>query len=56
MTTIDPQSLQSDAQREPLRTLSGYRNDRARGILFGMNLIPRGTGSIHVGDTVTVLQ
>ena len=56
MTTIDPVSLQADAQREPLRTLSTYRNDKERGILFGMNLIPRGTGLIKVGDTLTVLR
>ncbi len=56
MTTIDPQSLQPNEQREPLRTLSKYRNDRERGILFGMNLIPRGTGTLHVGDQLTVLK
>jgi uncharacterized protein len=53
MTTIE----QTTAERgkEPLRTLATYRNDRGR-ILFGQNMIPRSTGQITVGDTLTVLE
>ena len=39
---------------EPLRTLSRYRRT-PKGVTFGMNLIPRGTGTVRVGDAVTVL-
>jgi uncharacterized protein YcbX len=55
MTTIDPHTAEKHATQEPLRTLAGYRRDRSRGILFGVNLIPRGTGTLRVGDAVEVL-
>ncbi|GIH12900.1 MOSC domain-containing protein [Rugosimonospora africana] len=41
--------------REPLRTLARHRNVD-QGLLFGLNLIPDGTGEIRVGDQVTVLD
>ncbi len=39
---------------EPLRTLATYRRAPA-GVLFGQNLIPRGSGVLSVGDAVEVL-
>lgn len=54
-TTIDPATATRDADGEPLRTLLGYRRTPA-GVTFGMNLIPRGTGRVHRGDPVTVLD
>lgn len=56
MTTIDPDTGVPDAGREPLLTLSRYRRDRTRGILFGVNLIPRGVGTVSVGDPVEILD
>jgi uncharacterized protein YcbX len=56
MTTVDPRTGIKDEALEPLRTLSTYRRDRARGILFGVNLIPRGEGEIALGDSVEVLD
>lgn len=53
-TTIDHHSGEPDPDGEPLRTLKTYRRG-ARGITFGMNLIPRGTGAIASGDAITVL-
>ncbi|MBA2238591.1 MAG: MOSC domain-containing protein [Lysobacter sp.] len=53
-TTIDPTTLTRDPGGEPLRTLTGYRRTPA-GVTFGMNLIPRGTGPLRVGDAVEVL-
>ena len=42
--------------REPLRTLAGFRRgDRGR-VLFGQNLIPDGTGRLTVGDKVEVIE
>jgi uncharacterized protein YcbX len=40
---------------EPLRTLAKIRNFDGKA-MFGSNLIPAGTGTIRVGDTVEVLQ
>ncbi|MBV5260573.1 MOSC domain-containing protein [Synechococcus moorigangaii CMS01] len=39
--------------QEPLRTLSTFRHT-AKGILFGINLMPTSFGKISVGDTVTI--
>lgn len=55
MTTVDPATGVKNEQLEPLRTLSTYRRDRARGILFGVNLIPRSLGEVSVGDEIEVL-
>lgn len=53
-TTIDPASMTRDPDGEPLRTLSRYRR-APKGVTFGMNLIPRGTGVVQRGDAVRVL-
>lgn len=53
-TTIDPVTLTRDPDGEPLRTLARYRRTAA-GVTFGMNLIPRATGTVRRGDRVTVL-
>ena len=54
-TTIDPDTGAKDPAMEPLRTLSGYRKQDGKGVLFGQNLIPRGVGAIHVGDPVEII-
>lgn len=58
-TTVDPVSMTRDPDGEPLRTLATYRRAPPAlgltGVLFGMNLIPRGTGTVRRGDTVSVL-
>ena len=53
-TIVDPDSGRRDPNGEPLRTLVGYRRTPS-GVTFGQNLIPRGVGSIRIGDAVTVL-
>ena len=53
-TTVDPLRGVRRDDGEPLDILKNYRRTPA-GITFGMNLIPRGTGTLRVGDTVTVL-
>lgn len=50
-TTIDPATAMRDPRGEPLRTLATYRRGDG-GVVFGMNLIARGTGRIAVGDAV----
>lgn len=53
LTTIDPATGQPG--KEPLRTLTHYRN-RNNKILFGQNAIARGTGVLHVGDSINVVE
>lgn len=55
-TTVDPLSGQRDPAGEPLATLRGYRLDKAaRGVMFGVNLVPRSTGSIAAGQPIQVI-
>ena len=57
LTTVDPQTGEKGADGEPLKTLRSFRFDKAaRGILFGVNLIPRQLGTVSVGDPVSVLD
>ncbi len=53
ITTVD----QYDASKsvEPLRTLASYRQKNNK-IYFGQNLLHRGAGSIHVGDSIEVIK
>ncbi|WP_444996986.1 MOSC domain-containing protein [Aliikangiella sp. IMCC44359] len=51
LTTVDPETGIKSDNGEPLKTLSQYRRTD-NGIIFGMNLIPRTTGSIKLGDPV----
>lgn len=53
-TTVDPMAGARRDDGEPLNILKDYRRTPS-GITFGMNLIPRGTGTLRVGDAVTVL-
>jgi uncharacterized protein YcbX len=54
-TTVDLERGQFDPSGEPLRTLKTYRRS-PDGITFGQNLIPRGTGTLRVGDALQVLE
>lgn len=49
--TIDQDTAQ--AGKEPLRALARFRK-RGSAVLFGMNVVPRGTGLLRVGDAVVV--
>lgn len=53
-TTVDPVAGARRDDGEPLNILKDYRRTPA-GIIFGMNLIPRGTGTLRIGDAVRVL-
>ena len=53
VTTIDPDS--GVPGREPLRTLAELRRRDGK-VYMGVNLVPRGTGTIRVGDSVLVLE
>lgn len=58
-TTVDAATMTRDPDGEPLRTLATYRRAPAgsglSGVLFGMNLVPRGAGTLRRGDAVSVL-
>ena len=53
-TTVDFERGEFDPSGEPLKTLTTYRRGE-RGVTFGQNVIPRGTGTVRVGDMIEVL-
>ena len=55
MTTLDPQSGERSADREPLATLRGYRQ-REGEVYFGQNLIACGAGELTVGMPLDVIE
>lgn len=54
LTTVDPDSGQKRPDAEPLKTLSQYRRGPG-GVFFGMNLIPRNTGTLNLQDKVEII-
>jgi uncharacterized protein YcbX len=54
-TTVDFEQGAFDPSGEPLRTLTTYRRT-PMGVTFGQNLIPRGSGTLRLGDPVEVLD
>ncbi|VVN03611.1 putative protein YcbX [Pseudomonas fluorescens] len=55
LTTVDPQTGERSADREPLATLQKYRAQED-GAMFGQNLVNDGFGQLEVGMPVTVLE
>lgn len=55
LTTIDPQTGERSADREPLTTLKTYRQKEGD-VLFGQNLVADGSGVLEVGMPVRVLE
>lgn len=53
-TTVDPVTGIRDPDGEPLRTLITYRR-LTRGVSFGQQLIPRGSGTLRRGDPIELL-
>ncbi|MFE3826993.1 MOSC domain-containing protein [Streptomyces sp. NPDC059092] len=53
ITTTDQRT--AERGREPLRTLGRHRRFDGK-LVFGQNLIPGSTGTVRVGDPVTVLE
>ncbi len=51
MTTVDQET--SARSKEPLKTLATYRQKNNK-ILFGQNLVHKGTGTIRIGDEISV--
>jgi hypothetical protein len=55
MTTLDPQTGERSADREPLTTLKTYR-ERDGNVYFGQNLIACGEGQLRLDMPVQVLE
>ncbi|MDP3815924.1 MOSC domain-containing protein [Pseudomonas sp.] len=55
MTTLDPQTGERSADREPLNTLKSYR-EREGEVYFGQNLIACGEGRLTLDMPVEVLE
>ncbi|MFW5825634.1 MAG: MOSC domain-containing protein [Marinobacter sp.] len=53
MTTVDPDTGSRSGDGEPLHTLSRFRRTDA-GVIFGVNGVHLHTGTLRVGDPVTV--
>ena len=56
LPTVDPDTGIPDSKREPMRTLARYRRRATGGVFLGQHLVPRGAGTVRVGDRVVVLQ
>ena len=56
LPTVDPATGIPDPKREPMRTLARYRRRNTGGVFLGQNLVPRGTGTVGVGDRVEILE
>jgi len=52
VTTIDP--ITQETGPEPLKTLATYRSEQNK-VMFGMNLLSNGKGSISIGDEIELL-
>lgn len=55
LTTLDPQTGERSADREPFATLEAYRKTE-EGAIFGQNLVNDGVGHLEVGMPVTILE
>lgn len=55
LITVDPDTGTPDPHGEPLRTLREFRRE-GPGIMFGQNVLTRGTGVVSVGDDLEVLE
>lgn len=55
VTTTNQESGERNPLKEPLKTLATFRQ-QPRGVMFGVNIIPRNTGTIRVGDVVEVME
>ncbi|BAQ63256.1 MOSC domain-containing protein [Geminocystis sp. NIES-3709] len=53
VTTTDQKTGQVDRTKEPLLTLSSFRNT-PDGIMFGQNMIAQNEGIVNIGDNLTV--
>jgi uncharacterized protein YcbX len=53
LTTVDPDSGVRSPDGQPLKTLAGFRRT-PEGVIFGVNAMHHGRGTLTVGDSVTI--
>ncbi|OLO02835.1 MOSC domain-containing protein [Salinicola socius] len=56
MVTVDPAKGEKRADKEPLKTLAGYRRGDKGKVYFGQNLVAENSGEIGVDDPIEVLE
>lgn len=56
ITTIDQTQGEKNQSKEPLNTLSTFRQFSEQGVMFGENMVCQNTGIIKVGDRLQVLE
>ena len=56
IANIDQKQGIKDRLKEPLNTLSTFRQLSEKGVMFGVNMIPQNEGTIETGDRLKVLQ
>lgn len=56
VANIDQQHGIKDRFKEPLNTLSTFRQLSEKGVIFGVNMIPQNEGIIEKGDRLEVIQ
>ncbi|MEE9373087.1 MAG: MOSC N-terminal beta barrel domain-containing protein [Saprospiraceae bacterium] len=54
-TTIDPKTKIKHPQKEPLKTLATYRKNINGGVDFGVHLVPKKLGEIHLSEEINVI-
>ncbi len=54
--TLDQDTGDNPARNEPLKTLGTFHRDERGRITFGWNVIPESTGTLWVGDVLTLRQ
>ncbi len=54
--TLDQETGDNPARNEPLKTLGTFHRDERGRITFGWNVIPEATGTLRVGDVLTLRQ
>ncbi|MGO3738419.1 MAG: MOSC domain-containing protein [Marinomonas foliarum] len=55
-TTLNPKTAEKIGKGEPLKTLGKFRLLGKDGVTFGINMIALNSGSIHLGDSIEVLE
>ena len=56
ITNIDQKRGEKDRLKEPLNTLSTFRQLSEKGVMFGVSMIPQNRGIIKVGDRLEILR
>ncbi|MCG9555387.1 hybrid-cluster NAD(P)-dependent oxidoreductase [Vibrio sp. Isolate31] len=56
LTTVDVNSGELRATKEPLNTFSKFRANNRGGVFFGQNLVAKNEGLVRAGDVVEVLE